>query len=67
MSYLNLYKKRGQDIVNAMSLVRLAKERMQHMRSHGWEEFLGNVISFCVKHRIQVPSLDDKYLPHGRS
>jgi hypothetical protein len=60
-------QKRGQDIVNAMSLVRLAKERMQHMRSHGWEEFLGNVISFCVKHRIQVPSLDDKYLPHGRS
>jgi hypothetical protein len=60
-------QKRDQDIVNAMSLVRLAKEMMQHMRSHGWEEFLGKVISFCVKHGIQVPSLDDKYFPHGRS
>jgi hypothetical protein len=59
--------KRDQDIVNAMSLVRSAKERMQHMRSHGWEEFLGKVISFCVKHGIQVSSLDGKYLPHGRS
>jgi uncharacterized protein YqiB (DUF1249 family) len=49
-----------------MSLVSLAKEWMQHMRSHGWEEFLGKFISFCVKHGIQVPSLDDKYLPHGR-
>jgi hypothetical protein len=61
-------QKRDQDIVNAMSLVTLAKERMQKLRSEGWEEFFqGTVVSFCNKHSIQVPTLDGKYVPHGRS
>ncbi|XP_062178741.1 uncharacterized protein LOC133883429 [Phragmites australis] len=61
-------QKRDQDIVNAMSLVSLAKERMQHMGSHGWEEFFkGKVTSFCVKYSIIIPSLDGNYVPHGRS
>lgn len=61
-------QKRDQDIVNAMSLVILAKERLQQMRSDGWEEFLKKkVIPFCIKHSIEVPPLDGKYLPHGRS
>lgn len=50
-----------------MSLVGLAKKRMQQMRSNGWEGFLGNVTPFCIKYSIDVPQMDAKYLPRGRS
>jgi hypothetical protein len=36
-------QKRNQDIVNAMALIGLTKDRMKHMRSHGWERFLAKV------------------------
>nr|XP_020195096.1 zinc finger MYM-type protein 1-like [Aegilops tauschii subsp. strangulata] len=60
-------QKRDQDIVNAMALVSLAKNKMRHMRSHGWEEFLAKVTLFCNKHGIEVPTPEDNYVPHGRS
>jgi hypothetical protein len=60
-------QKRDQDIVNAMSLVGLAKKRMQQMRSHGWEGFLAKVTTFCRKYSIDIPPMDGKYEPHGRS
>jgi hypothetical protein len=63
----NSLQKRDQDIINAMTLVRLAKEKMHHMRSHGWEGFLAKVTLFCNKQRIQVPSPNDQYVPFGRS
>jgi hypothetical protein len=58
---------RDQDIVNAMALVKVAKDKMQTMRSHGWEEFLARVTLFCNKYGIQVPFPSDNYVPHGRS
>ena len=60
-------QKKDQDIVNAMALVALAKNKLRHMRSHGWEGFLAKVTLFCKKHRIEVPSPDDQYVAHGRS
>ncbi|WVZ49270.1 hypothetical protein U9M48_000642 [Paspalum notatum var. saurae] len=60
-------QKRDQDIVNAMSLVGVAKKRMQKMRSDGWEGFFEKVKLFCIKHSIDAPPLDGKYEPHGRS
>jgi len=60
-------QKKDQDIVNAMSLVGVAKKRMQQMRSHGWEGFLAKVTSFCRKYSIDIPPMDGKYEPHGRS
>ncbi|XP_044370635.1 zinc finger MYM-type protein 1 isoform X2 [Triticum aestivum] len=60
-------QKRDQDIVNAMTLVSLAKSRMQHMRSHGWEDFLAKLTLFCNKHDIQVPLWEDIYEPNRRS
>jgi hypothetical protein len=60
-------QKKDQDILNAMDLVRLAKDQMQHMRSNGWEGFLAKVILFCNKHGIGVPSPEDNYVAHGRS
>ena len=61
-------QKKDQDIVNAMTLVRLAKDRMQHMRSSlGWQGFLAKVTFFCKKHGIEVPSPEANYVAHGRS
>ncbi|XP_062188865.1 uncharacterized protein LOC133892160 [Phragmites australis] len=61
-------QKRDQDIVNAMSLVTLAKGRLQQMRSHGWEEFFEEKVKlFCIKHGIDIPALDGRYVPHARS
>ncbi|KAL6627137.1 hypothetical protein ACP70R_030863 [Stipagrostis hirtigluma subsp. patula] len=60
-------QRKEQDIVNAMSLVQVAKGRLQHMRDAGWEEFLHEkVTSFCMKHRIKVPNPNHKYRPFGR-
>jgi hypothetical protein len=60
-------QKREQDIVNAMSLVGLEKKRMRQLRSDGWEGFLEKFTSFCIKHSIDVPPMDGKYEPQGRS
>ena len=60
-------QKRDQDIVNAMGLVKVAKDKMQGMRTHGWEEFHAKVTLFCNKHGIEIPLWDDTYVPHGRS
>src|ERR1041385_3600015 len=60
-------QRRDQDIINAMSLVRLAKSRMQELRSNGWDAFLEKVTSFCNKHGIEVPAMDNNYVPYGRS
>ncbi|XP_021727172.1 zinc finger MYM-type protein 1-like [Chenopodium quinoa] len=60
-------QKGDQDIVNAMTYVKLTKEGLQQMRVHGWEDFLHLVVCFCVKHDVEVPTMDDMYVPHGRS
>jgi hypothetical protein len=51
-------QKREQDIVNTI---------VEQLRSDGWEGFLEKVTSFCIKHSIDVPPMDGKYEPQGRS
>ncbi|XP_020704667.1 zinc finger MYM-type protein 1-like [Dendrobium catenatum] len=51
-----------QDIVNAMSLVRICKRRLQDMRDNKWTDFISNVIAFCEQQHINVPHMDDKWL-----
>ncbi|XP_056697552.1 uncharacterized protein [Spinacia oleracea] len=46
-------QRKDQNIVNAMALVSLTKERLQTMRDHRWE--------------IEVPDMDALYVPSGRS
>ncbi|XP_066395771.1 uncharacterized protein [Miscanthus floridulus] len=58
---------RDQDILNAISLVNVAKSRMQELRSNGWDNFLQKVTSFCVKHGVEVPAMDGAYVPYGKS
>ncbi|XP_066373509.1 uncharacterized protein [Miscanthus floridulus] len=60
-------QRRDQDILNAISLVNVAKSRMQELRSNGWDNFLHKVTSFCVKHGVEVPAMDGAYVPYGKS
>ncbi|CAN6166908.1 unnamed protein product, partial [Urochloa humidicola] len=60
-------QRRDQDILNAISLVAVAKDRMQKLRDDGWAVFLQKVTLFCNKHGIQVPAMEDEYVPYGRS
>uniref|UniRef100_A0A7N0UB67 TTF-type domain-containing protein n=1 Tax=Kalanchoe fedtschenkoi TaxID=63787 RepID=A0A7N0UB67_KALFE len=36
------------------------------LRNYGWENFLNRVISFCKNHEIEVPDMNNYYVPHGR-
>jgi len=67
VSYFWRYKRKDQDIVNAMNLLEIAKQQFQEIRCDGWESFLTEVSSFCDQHDIEVPNMDDIFIPTGRS
>ncbi|XP_004980698.1 uncharacterized protein LOC101771994 [Setaria italica] len=60
-------QRRDQDILNAISLVNVAKNKMQQLRFDGWDHFLERVTSFCIKHDVEVPPMDGDYVPYGKS
>uniref|UniRef100_A0A453ISC7 DUF4371 domain-containing protein n=1 Tax=Aegilops tauschii subsp. strangulata TaxID=200361 RepID=A0A453ISC7_AEGTS len=60
-------QKKDQDIVNAVELIHLTKIQLQLLRDDGgWETFLEEVTSYCVKHKVKVPQMGGKYKPPGR-
>jgi hypothetical protein len=60
-------QKKDQDIVNAVELISLTKLQMYQLREdQGWEDFLKEVNSFCVKNKIKIPDMDIFYKPIGR-
>jgi hypothetical protein len=52
-------QKQDQDVVNVMDLVRSTKRLIQDLRDDGWHELFSNVTSFCQRHDIEIPDLDD--------
>nr|XP_016439432.1 PREDICTED: zinc finger MYM-type protein 1-like [Nicotiana tabacum] len=54
-------QKKDQDIVNAMGMLDLAKKRLQMMREIEWNSLLDEVCSFCSKHDILIPKMDEDY------
>ncbi|XP_024634768.1 zinc finger MYM-type protein 1-like [Medicago truncatula] len=52
-------QKQSQDVVNAVILVRSTKALIQDLRENGWDKLFANVVSFCEKHDIEVPDLND--------
>ncbi|CAL2257023.1 unnamed protein product [Prunus armeniaca] len=60
-------QKKDQDIVSAMSLVKTCKENIQLMRDNEFEELVEQASSFCDKHDIIVPTMDEEYVIPGRS
>ncbi|KAK2634679.1 hypothetical protein Ddye_029471, partial [Dipteronia dyeriana] len=59
----SLQRKKDQDIVNAMNLVKISKERLQTMRDDRWDSCLSQVSSFCVKHRVKAVNMEDMFIP----
>ncbi|XP_022864430.1 uncharacterized protein LOC111384385, partial [Olea europaea var. sylvestris] len=60
-------QRRDEDIVNAMKLVKISKEQLQTMRDNECESFLRTVSCFCERYNIDVPNMDDMFIPLGRS
>ena len=63
----SLPKKKDQDLVNAMNLVNIAKDEIQHVRDHEFDALIEEASEFCKKHDIDVPNMKDSYCPKGRS
>ncbi|XP_008226411.1 PREDICTED: uncharacterized protein LOC103325991 [Prunus mume] len=60
-------QKKDQDIVNVMMLVQRCKQKLQSVRDDDFDDFLGQVSMFCGKNDIDVPNMDDLFVPQGRS
>ncbi|XP_028109289.1 uncharacterized protein LOC114307990 [Camellia sinensis] len=52
-------QRKDQDIVNAINLVQNSKVRFQKMRESEWTSLLDDILSFCEKHEIDVPQMED--------
>ncbi|XP_026441343.1 uncharacterized protein LOC113340348 [Papaver somniferum] len=59
-------KRKDQDIVNAMKLLTVCKERLQLVRDDDWDSMLSEVSFFCTRHRIKIPDMNDVFQREGR-
>ncbi|XP_070031888.1 uncharacterized protein [Nicotiana tomentosiformis] len=55
-------QKKDQDIVSSMGMLYLAKKRLQTMREEEWDSLMEEVCSFCGKHDIVIPNMDEDYV-----
>ena len=60
-------QRKNQDIINAIVLVNVSKQRLQTIRDNGWESLFGEVSLFCERRNIDVPNMDDIFVIRGRS
>ncbi|XP_034203509.1 zinc finger MYM-type protein 1-like [Prunus dulcis] len=60
-------QKKDQEIVNAMALVKSCKEKLHWMRNNGFDALVEEVSSFCDKHHIDVPNMDEAFVLPRRS
>ena len=60
-------QRKDQDIINAIALVNVSKQRLQTIRDNGWESLFGEVSLFCERRNIDVPNMDDIFVIRGRS
>ncbi|RWR85620.1 Dimer_Tnp_hAT domain-containing protein/DUF4371 domain-containing protein [Cinnamomum micranthum f. kanehirae] len=64
---LMLLQRKDQNIITAMELVRVSKQRLQTMRDDGWDSLLFEVHSFCEKYEIIIPNMNDMFVGRKRS
>ncbi|RWR86299.1 Dimer_Tnp_hAT domain-containing protein/DUF4371 domain-containing protein [Cinnamomum micranthum f. kanehirae] len=62
-----LLQQKDQNIINAMELVRVSKQRLQTMGDNGWDSLLFEVHSFCEKYEIIIPNMNDMFVGRKRS
>ena len=55
-------QKKYQDIVNAMTLVRVSKQLLQMMRVDEWEALLTEVSTCCSKHDIPILNMKEIFV-----
>ncbi|CAL8992171.1 unnamed protein product [Prunus brigantina] len=60
-------QRKDQEIVNAMALVKSCKEKLHWMRNNGFDALVDEVSSFCEKHHIDVPNMEEAFILPGRS
>ncbi|CAN6552117.1 unnamed protein product [Malus baccata var. baccata] len=58
---------KDQEIVNAMALVKSCKEKLHWMRNNGFDALVDELSSFCEKHHIDVPNMEEAFILPGRS
>jgi len=60
---LSLYlQRKDQDILEAMSEVKLTKQKFQQIRDDGWESLLETIYSFCEEHGIPKLDMEEEYV-----
>ena len=59
-------KKKNQNIVNAMDLVKVSKQWLQVMRDDKWISLLTEVSSFCITHDISILNMNEIFVVSGR-
>lgn len=60
-------QQKTQNIINAMTMVRGMKIKLQLLREEKWETFLEDVKKFCVDNLIEIPNMEDILPIRGRS
>ena len=49
-----------------MTIVKVSKQRLQTMRDDECEALLIEVSSFCIKHKVSIPNIDEIFVAAGR-
>ncbi|CAN6690707.1 unnamed protein product [Malus baccata var. baccata] len=60
-------QKKDQDIVNAMALVEVCKQRLQSLRDDDLGDLFHDVERFCEEHDIIIPNMEDLHFVPGKS
>ncbi|KAK4286433.1 hypothetical protein QN277_002989 [Acacia crassicarpa] len=60
-------QRKDQDIVNAMSLVKVSKVLLLKMRDNGWDNLFQMTSEFCIKHDIDIPDIESALALQGRT
>ncbi|KAK4278543.1 hypothetical protein QN277_016378 [Acacia crassicarpa] len=59
-------QRKDQDIVNAMSLVKVSKMLLLKMRDDGWDNLFQKTSEFCIKRGIDIPDMESVLQVQGR-
>jgi uncharacterized protein (UPF0147 family) len=52
------------DIANALDCVSNTKVLLAELREDGWEGLINDVKTFCLKHEIDIPDMNQKYVSY---
>ena len=59
-------QRKDQDIVNAITQVKVSKHRLQKLRDEGWKSLLIEISSYCEKNSVTISIMDDFFILPGR-